>query len=130
MQNTEEFIKKNGYIQSRTGRYRRFPVWDELNDQLLREGVNMPIQSLAGDILLYALLGVDRFLVSEHLKSFIVLEIHDSIVLNLHNTELNILPEISNIMTTYFKKYVPFESNLKVDIKVGENWLDLKEVSI
>jgi len=130
IQRTEAFVKKNGYIKSRTGRYRRFPVWDELNDRLIREAVNMPIQSLAGDVLLYALIGVDNFLKAAGLKSFIILEIHDSIVLNIHKLELNILPTIKEVMATFFKKFIPFESNLKADIKCGPNWLDLKEIAV
>jgi uracil-DNA glycosylase family 4 len=84
--------------------------------------------SLAGDILLYALLGVDRFLTEQNLKSFLVSEIHDSLLLNVHKEEIEILPKIRTIMTTYFKKFIPFNSELKVDLKAGPNWHDLKEI--
>lgn len=127
MQDTAEFVKKNGYVRSRTGRYRRFPVYDELNDKMIREAINFPIQSLAGDILLYALIGVDRFLTMNNLKTFITLEIHDSILFNVHKSELNILPTLQDIMCEFPKKYIPFSSNLKVDLKIGENWGNLKE---
>lgn len=129
MQRTEEFVKRNKYVRSRTGRYRRFPVWDEVSENLIREAVNMPIQSLAGDILLYGLIGVNQFLKKNKLRSFIVLEIHDSIMLNIHNSELDIISEIKNIMVNFFKQYIPFESGLKVDAKIGLNWLDLEEVN-
>lgn len=127
MDTTAAFIKKHGYVRSLTGRYRRFPVWDEVDDKLVREGINFPIQSLASDILLYSLIGVDTFIKENKLKSFLVLEIHDSIMLNIHKSEMNILPEVNNIMVNYFRQYIPFESETKVDFKIGPSWGDMKK---
>lgn len=81
--------------------------------------------SLASDILLYNAIGVDRLLRGH--KSFLCLEVHDSLLLNIHRDELGLIGEIRQVMTEYFKQFMPFESPLKVDVKVGEDWGSMEE---
>jgi DNA polymerase-1 len=126
MDNTAEFIRENGYVRSKTGRYRRLPIWDEMDEKQAREGINMPIQSLASDILLYSLIGLDRFLKDK--KSYLCLEVHDSIIINLHREEMGLIPEIKHIMLNYWRTYIPFRLPLGVDVKVGENWGEMASV--
>jgi len=120
------FVKKTGHIKSLTGRCRRFPIWDELDNKSIREAINFPIQSLASDILLYSLIGVYDFLVKNNLKSFLVLEIHDSLILNIHESELDVIPYIQKVILTYFKNFIDFESDIKVDFKIGQSWGDMR----
>ena len=126
MDATTEFVKKNGYVMSRTGRVRRFPIWNSLDDTSIRQAINAPIQSLAGDILLYALIGVHKFL--RNFKSFLTLEIHDSLIMNIHKDELHIIPEIKYIMLNYFRKFVDFKGQLDVDMKIGPSWDTLVKI--
>ena len=64
------------------------------------------------------------------MKSFLTLQVHDSIVFNLYRKEKDILPSIKKIMLTYFKNYMEFKSELDVDFKVGPNWNDMEKVKI
>ncbi len=126
----ESFVKSHGYIESRTGRRRRFPVidWNDrtVMNKVFREAVNAPVQSLAGDILLYSLIGVDNFLKDK--RSFLTLEVHDSLVCNIHWKEEKIIPEIENIMLTYFKNFIDFKTPLKVNISRGRDWGSMEEI--
>jgi DNA polymerase-1 len=127
MDKTAVFVKKNGYVVIRSGFKKYFPNYPNLNDHEIKSAMNTPIQGLAGHILFMALIEVQKFIELNKLKSFLSLEIHDSIVMNIHKSEINILPEIKNLMETCHLKYIPdFKIPLKVDIKIGENLGELK----
>lgn len=125
MEETGAFCKKYGYVEALSGRRRYFPSWEEFDDKKLKEAVNFPIQSLASDILLYGAIAVDRLLRGR--KSFLVLEVHDSLLLNIHKSELGLIDEIRYAMTTYFRQFMSFDSPLKVDVKIGENWGEMED---
>ena len=82
----------------------------------------MPVQSLAGDILLFSLIGIAELLRQTKAKSYLCLEVHDSLMLNLHKSEHDLIPQIEYIMLNYFKQYIPFRYDLAVDMKIGPNW--------
>lgn len=121
MDKTTEFVKENGYVIVRPGFKKYFPNYQNLSDHEIRSAINIPIQGLDANISFMALIGVQEFLEFNKLKSFLSLEIHDSIVANIHKTEMAILPEIKNIMETYFLKLIEFTMPILVDIKVGES---------
>ena len=122
-----EFVRKEGYVYTLSGRRRWFHGWEGVDEHNLREAINAPIQGLAGDILLYAVLGVDKLLRGR--KSFLTLEVHDSIVVNVHRSELNLIPEIEDTMLHYFREFIPgFKSELKVDYSIGLSWGEMEEV--
>jgi len=129
MDATIAFVRKNHYVESRTGQRRRFPVWDEVDEKLCREAVNMPIQNLAGHILLYSLIAIEKYLTVAHTLSTLNLEVHDSVILNVHKNEMDIIPTIKEIMLTYFLNFIPFGSPLGVDVKIGENWGEMENFS-
>jgi uracil-DNA glycosylase family 4 len=117
---TASFAKENGYVRSRTGRVRHFPIWDDLDDKSIREAINMPIQSLASDILLYGMVGVDMLLRNK--KSYLCLEVHDSVVCAIHEDEMDLVPQIRDVLINACKKHIRFVVPLQVDIKIGPNW--------
>lgn len=121
MDETTEFVKKNGYVWIRSGFKKYFPNYQNLNDHEIRSAINAPIQGLAGHILFWALIGVQKFLEINKFKSFLSLEIHDSIIANIHKTEMNIIPELKHIMETYLLNFIKFKQPIIVDVKVGEN---------
>jgi len=144
MDATSKFVLKNEYVETLTGRRRRFVVppkpmgvkgnkeydhalweWEKQIAEIVRQAVNMPIQGTAGDILLYSLIGISRFLLGK--KSYLSWEVHDSLGLQVHKEELGILPEVREIMKTYFLQYMKFDMPLTVDIKVGDDWGSMEE---
>jgi DNA polymerase-1 len=130
MKEVELYVRKNHYVRTLSGRIRHFPSYDSLEDSNIREAINTPIQGTASDILLYSLIGIERFLKHNNLKSFLILQVHDSIVFNIHEDERACLPYIKGIMLNHFKKYMDFKSELQVDFKAGANWQDMKDIPV
>lgn len=92
MDNLERSVQEKGYLESFTGRRRRVPeVFSndrELVSRALRQSINFPIQSSAGDMTLMALVLIDRILTKEGFKSVPILTVHDSIVFDCHVDEV------------------------------------------
>jgi len=92
MKRTREFCMKNGYLESFTGRRRRFPEVASQNREIvaraLRQGINFPIQGSAGEMTLMALVLIDRLMIQAKMKSRPVLTVHDSIVFDCHVDEV------------------------------------------
>jgi len=88
----EEKVRRTGYLESFTGRRRRIPEVFSEDEQLvaraLRQSVNFPIQSGAGDMTLMALILIHRVLKAEGFKSRVILTVHDSLVFDCHVDEL------------------------------------------
>jgi DNA polymerase-1 len=128
MNKIRDYVNQNGYVYSMTGRRRRFPSWEALEEKNFREAINFPVQSLASDILLYSLIGIDLLLTGR--KSFLTLEVHDSIVCNIHRSELDLIGQIKDVMLSYFQDYLPdFKMPLEVDVAIGPNWGELVTVN-
>ena len=125
MEETRDQILSQGWVKSPLGRYRRLPVWkyadpnSEAVASMIREAINAPIQSLASDLLLISLIGIQAYIDKNKLKSKLVLEIHDSAILLVHQSELRIISDILNIMSNYFKKFIDIKVPILVDAKYG-----------
>lgn len=91
MDKLEADVTRLGYLESFTGRHRRVPeVFSEdreLRARAIRQSINFPIQSGAGDMTLMALVLIDRILTKEGFRSIPILTVHDSIVFDCHEDE-------------------------------------------
>jgi DNA polymerase I len=87
-----------------------------------RNAINMPIQGTAADMIKLAMIKLDRELIAQKLKSKLLLQVHDELVLDAHVSELEILKSlVSECMTTAMKlTNVPIE----VGLGNGPNWLE------
>lgn len=85
--------------------------------------LNTPIQGTAADILKKAMVEIYQEFEKKNLKSKMLIQVHDELVFNVLNDELEEVKKIvQNIMENTFKLDVP----LKVDIEVGNNWYEAK----
>ena len=117
----------NGFVTTLMNRRR---VIEELKNKnyLIRSSgermaLNTPIQGTAADIMKKAMVDVYDELIKRGLKSKILLQVHDEIILNVINSELEEVKEIVKYkMENAFKLKVPLE----VDIQVGNNWYEAK----
>ena len=117
----------NGFVTTLMNRRR---VIEELKNKnyLIRSSgermaLNTPIQGTAADIMKKAMIDVYDELIKRGLKSKILLQVHDEIILNVINSELEEVKEIvKDKMENAFKLKVPLE----VDIQVGNNWYEAK----
>ncbi len=118
---------KYGYVKTLMNRKR---VIDELNNKNYmirssgeRMALNTPIQGTAADILKKAMVEIYAEFNKRGLKSKMLIQVHDELVFNVLNSELEEVKKlVKDIMENTFKLDVP----LKVDIETGSNWYEAK----
>ncbi|MDD5149319.1 MAG: DNA polymerase I [Flavobacterium sp.] len=125
MSNQVDFARENGYVQTVLGRRRYLKDINSANMMVKsgaeRNAVNAPIQGSAADIIKIAMINIHKKLVSENWKSKMLLQVHDELVFDVHNSELEkIQPMIKHEMENAFILDVP----LDVEIGMGKNWLE------
>jgi DNA polymerase-1 len=119
-----DFARENGFVQTVLGRRRYLKDINSAN-MMVRSGaernaVNAPIQGSAADIIKIAMINIHEKLVSENWKSKMLLQVHDELVFDVHNSELEkIKPMIKHEMENAFIMDVP----LDVEIGAGKDWL-------
>lgn len=125
MSSQVDFARENGYVQTVLGRRRYLKDINSAN-MMVRSGaernaVNAPIQGSAADIIKIAMINIHEKLTSENWKSKMLLQVHDELVFDVHNSELEkIKPMIKHEMENAFLMDVP----LDVEIGAGKNWLE------
>ena len=125
MSNQVDFARENGYVQTVLGRRRYLKDINSANMMVKsgaeRNAVNAPIQGSAADIIKIAMINIHKKLTSENWKSKMLLQVHDELVFDVHNSELEkIQPMIKHEMENAFIMDVP----LDVEIGLGKNWLE------
>ena len=125
MSDQVDFARENGYVQTVLGRRRYLKDINSANAMVRsgaeRNAVNAPIQGSAADIIKIAMINIYKKLSEENWKSKMLLQVHDELVFDVHNSELEkIQPMIQHEMENAFKMAVP----LDVEIGVGRNWLE------
>ena len=125
MSNQVDFARENGYVQTVLGRRRYLKDINSVNMMVKsgaeRNAVNAPIQGSAADIIKIAMINIYKKLTTENYQSKMLLQVHDELVFDVHNSELEkIKPMIKFEMENAFKMEVPLE----VEIGTGKNWLE------
>ncbi|PHX62447.1 MAG: DNA polymerase I, partial [Flavobacteriales bacterium] len=120
-----DFARENGYVETISGRRRYLKDINSANAIVRggaeRNAVNAPIQGSAADIIKIAMINIHKKLKSENWQSKMLLQVHDELVFDVHNSELQkIQPMIKFEMENAFKMIVPLE----VEIGSGKNWLE------
>ena len=120
-----DFARENGYVQTVLGRRRYLKDINSANMMVKsgaeRNAVNAPIQGSAADIIKIAMINIHKKLTSENWKSKMLLQVHDELVFDVHNSEIeSIKPMIKHEMENAFKMDVPLE----VELGEGKNWLE------
>ncbi len=120
-----DFARENGYVQTILGRRRYLRDINAGNAVVRgaaeRNAVNAPIQGSAADIIKIAMINIHKKLSEGDFKSKMLLQVHDELVFDIYNSELETLkPVIRSEMENAYKLTVP----LDVELGVGENWLE------
>ena len=113
--------KKLGYAVTMLGRKRNLSDLNASN-YMVRTGaermaMNTPLQGSAADIIKLAMLGVEKRL--ENMKSKMILQIHDELVIDADNSELE---EVKKILVNEMENAVHLSVPLTVDEEVGKSW--------
>ncbi len=118
---------KNGYVKTIMNRKRIISELSSPNHMVRSMGermaLNTPVQGSAADILKKAMVEIYNIFNESSLKSKMLLQVHDELIFNVYNDELDLVKDIVfNTMTKVINLSVP----LDVDIEVGNNWYEAK----
>jgi DNA polymerase-1 len=125
MRDTIAAATRNGYVTTMRGRIRYMPQIQSSNRQLRefaeRTSINTPIQGSAADLIKMAMININRALSDKGLTSRMILQVHDELVFEVPEDELDVLRKMVKIkMENAIELTVP----IKVEIGVGNNWLE------
>jgi DNA polymerase-1 len=114
--------ERDGYVTTLAGRRVEVPRPRSRTGREARAAINAPIQGSAADILKKAMVEVDRELSRRELESVMVLTVHDEIILEVPEGEVDTIREIlPPLMEGAFELTVP----VVVDVSTGKSWADL-----
>jgi len=127
MESSVEFAKEHGYIETITGRKCAIRNIGSRNAMIAkgaeRAAINAPVQGSAADIIKLAMIQVRNLLDREQAQSKMLLQVHDELLFDLHESESETLP--GKIVTTMENALIlPHDILCKVEIGTGNNWLE------
>ncbi len=127
MKNIVEETKQKGYVSTLFGRRRYIQELNSKNYMVRKFGdraaMNTPIQGTAADIMKIAMIKVYNELKNRNLKSKIVLQIHDELLIE---TLLEEKEEVKEILKTSMENAAKLSVPLKVEVEEGKNWYQAK----
>jgi DNA polymerase-1 len=122
-----EFARENGYVTTISGRRRRIPEINSRNRNTRefaeRTAINTPVQGSAADMIKLAMIKIGEFFRSENLRSKLLLQVHDELVFEVHEAELD---KIQRNVCSLMEGALPLDVPVKVDVGIGKNWLEAK----
>lgn len=126
---TVEFARQKGYVQTLFGRRRYIP---DINSRVFqfrqaaeRAAANMPIQGSSADIMKLAMIAVHAMLQGQKLRSKMLLQVHDELLFETPPDEVSALvPRVRAAMANAY----PLDVALEVDVKTGRSWADVTPV--
>ncbi|NND16505.1 MAG: DNA polymerase I, partial [Eudoraea sp.] len=119
------FAREHGYVQTVLGRRRYLRDINAGNAVVRgaaeRLAINAPIQGSAADIIKIAMINIHRKIEEQKLKTKMLLQVHDELVFDVHDSELERVQELVKLeMESAYSLEVP----LVVDMGTGKNWLE------
>lgn len=127
MESIKEQAKKDGYVKTMLNRIRYIPELKSPNYNIRQFGervaLNTPIQGTAADIIKLAMVRVDNRLINEGLKSKLILQVHDELIVEAHKDEVD---KVKQILSEEMQGVMELNVPLKVDMSTGHSWYDAK----
>ncbi|MFR6467838.1 MAG: DNA polymerase, partial [Lachnospiraceae bacterium] len=122
-----ENAKKNGYVTTLYGRRRPMPELKSSNFMQRsfgeRVAMNAPIQGTAADIIKIAMIHVSERLKKEQLKSRLILQVHDELLIEAEESELE---QVKTILREEMQGAAELSVRLEIDMHTGKNWYEAK----
>jgi DNA polymerase-1 len=127
MEDTVAFAKANGYVETILKRRRYIP---ELQSSVYmqrafgeRTAMNAPIQGSAADIIKLAMIELHRKLNAHQLRSSLILQVHDELILNVYEEELE---TVSKFVEEAMKQAIEMHVSLDISMDTGHTWYEVK----
>jgi DNA polymerase-1 len=123
MNNIRHTASEKGYVETAYGRRLYLPEINARNGMLRqaaeRTAINAPMQGTAADIIKMAMINVDNWLENSDLKSRMIMQVHDELVLEVPESELD---DVKQGLTELMESAAQLRVPLVVDVGVGDNW--------
>ncbi|MCI7401489.1 MAG: DNA polymerase I [Christensenella sp.] len=127
MEKLKKDAKAHGFAKTYFGRIRYIPelTMSNRNMQMFGERVamNMPLQGSASDIIKLAMIKVHKALKDNNLKSKLIMQVHDELIIDTYEDEIEI---VSKILKENMENVVSLPVKLVADLGVGDSWLEAK----
>jgi DNA polymerase-1 len=125
MDKTKKFARDKGYVTTMLNRRRYLPEINSKNFNVRqfaeRTAINTPIQGTAADMIKLAMVKIHKRM--SGMRSKMVLQVHDELVFDTHQDELD---DLRKLVRSGMEKAIKLIVPVVVDIGVGDNWLDAK----
>ena len=125
MDETVAKARENGYVETIMKRRRYLSDINSANAVVRgfaeRNAVNAPIQGSAADVIKLAMIGVHGAMKEANLKSKMLLQVHDELVFDVHESETNLMKDL---VKREMESAVEFIVPIEVEMEVADNWLD------
>jgi DNA polymerase-1 len=125
MDQTIEFARRNGYVETVTGRRRYLRDINSSNGTVRsgaeRNAINAPIQGTAADMIKLAMIQIHGELIRRKLKTRMLLQVHDELVFDLYRPERD---EVLAMVQEKMQNAISLEVPIEVEAGVGETWLE------
>ncbi|MFD3157655.1 DNA polymerase I [Haloimpatiens sp. FM7330] len=122
-----EKAKNELYVDTILNRRRFIPEIKSSNKMVRSFGerlaMNTPIQGSAADIIKIAMINVDEKLNEKNLKSSLILQVHDELILNVYKDELD---DVKDLVKKEMENVIELSVPLDVDINIGDTWYEAK----
>jgi len=120
--------RQDGYVRSLYGRIRPLPGINDRNANIRRaaerEGINMPIQGTASDIVKIAMLHVDEAFRREGLDAKMLMQVHDELLVECPKSEAD---KVAKTLKREMENAVELDVPLIAETGIGDNWMDAKK---
>lgn len=120
-----EKAKKQEYVETILGRRRYLRNINAKNFTMRgfaeRNAINAPIQGSAADMIKVAMINVHQWMKQENLKSKMIMQVHDELVFDAHESEVELL---TNKVDEFMKTAIPLNVPMEIGMGKGKNWLE------
>ncbi|WP_462280447.1 DNA polymerase I [Salinivirga cyanobacteriivorans] len=117
--------REKGYAETLMGRKRFLPDINSNNRTVRsaaeRNAINAPIQGSSADMIKVAMVRINRALKEKQLKSRMIMQVHDEVIVDTHKNEAD---EVKSIVLEAMKNAISLKVKMKVDLNTGNDWLE------
>jgi DNA polymerase-1 len=125
MNDTMNFARENGYVETIMGRRRYLRDINSANQTVRgfaeRNAINAPIQGSAADMIKIAMIRIHQDIIDQKLNSKMTMQVHDELVFDVPKAEIEIM---KNIIESRMKNAIDMKVPILVEVGEGSNWLE------
>lgn len=126
MKKSVENAKRSGEVTLASGRVRKIAELNSPNRTVRafgeRAAMNMPLQGTAADLIKIAMINVAKELKNQNLKSRLILQVHDELIVE---TKIEEIDQVVEILKTQMQNAMKFDVPIIVDVGIGDNWYEI-----